>query len=46
MEIGRQLATEEDSGPFGIGVTLACLQQAGKLPRQISHRNTTSGKQI
>ena len=24
-----------------IGVTLACLQQAGKLPRRTSHRNTT-----
>ena len=32
MEIGRQLATEENGGPFGIGVTLVCLQQSGKLP--------------
>ena len=36
IEIGRQLATEEDGGPFGIGVTLACLHQAGKLPRRTS----------
>ena len=41
MEIGRRLATEEDGGPFGIGVTPACLQQAVKLPRRTSHRNTT-----
>ena len=41
MEIDRQLATEEDGRPFGIGVTLACLQQAGKLPRRTSRRNTT-----
>ena len=41
MEIGRWLATEEDGEPFWIGVTLACLQQAGKLPRRTSRRNTT-----
>ena len=40
MEIGRSLATEEDGGPFGIRVTLACLQQAGKLPRRPRRRNT------
>ena len=34
MEIGRSLATEEDGGPFGIGVTLACLRQARKLLRR------------
>ena len=33
IEICRQLATEEEDEPYGIGVTLACLQQAGKLPR-------------
>ena len=32
IEIGRQLATYYDGGRFGIGVTLACLQQAGKHP--------------
>ena len=41
MEIGRKLATEEDGVLFAIGVTLACLQKAGKLTRQTSHRNTT-----
>ena len=35
------LATEEDSRPFGIRVTLECLQQARKLQRQTSSRNTT-----
>ena len=34
MEIGQYLATEEDGGPFGIDVTLVCLQQAGKLPTE------------
>ena len=28
-------------GPFEIGATLACRQQAGKLPRRTSRRNTT-----
>ena len=32
MEISLQLATEEDSGPFRIGVTMVCCQQVGKLP--------------
>ena len=41
VEIGRKLATEENGEPFGIGVTLACLQQAEKLPRRTSRRNTT-----
>ena len=41
MEIGPQLVTEKDGGPFGIWVTLACLHQAGKLPRQTSRRNIT-----
>ena len=44
IEIGQQLTTEEDGGPFGIDVTLACLQQAGKLPKRASHRNTTLGR--
>ena len=35
-----QLATEEDGGLFEIGMTLACLQQAGKLPRWTSRLNT------
>ena len=40
MEIGLQLAMEDDGDHFGIGVTLTCLQQAGKLPRQTIHLNT------
>ena len=35
------MATEEDDEPFGIGVTLACRQQSGKLPTQTRSRNTT-----
>ena len=31
---------QKRTGPFGIGVTLACLQQAWKLPRRTSRRNT------
>ena len=34
MEISQEWATEEDGEPFGIGVTLACLRQAGKQPKQ------------
>ena len=34
------IGTEQDGGPFVIGVTLAFLQQAGKLPRWTSRRNT------
>ena len=33
---------EEEGGPFGIGVTLATLQQTGKLPKRRSSRNTTA----
>ena len=35
------MATEEDGEPFRIGVTLACLQHARKLPRRKDGRNTT-----
>ena len=35
------IGTEKDGRPFRIGVTLACLQQAGKLPRRTSRQNTT-----
>ena len=31
MEIGRKLATDEAGGLYGFGVSLACLQQAGKF---------------
>ena len=41
LEIGQQLATVEDDGPFRIGLTLACLQQTWKLPRRTSHQTTT-----
>ena len=44
IEIGRHLTTEEDGGPLGIDMTLAFLQQAGKLPKRTSHRNTTLGR--
>ena len=37
METGRNLAIEEEDS----GVTLACLQQAGKLPRRKIGQNTT-----
>ena len=36
------MTTENVGGYFGIGVTLACLLQAGKLTRQTSHRNDTN----
>ena len=34
-------SVEEDRGPFVIGVTSACLQQTGKLPRRTRRWNTT-----
>ena len=34
MKIGLLLGTEEEGGPLGIGVALATLQQAGKLPSE------------
>ena len=39
--VQRTLTFGKDSGPFGIGVTLACLQQAGKLPIRTSRLNIT-----
>ena len=41
LEICRLLATENECGHLRIGVTLACLQQAGKLHRGTSRQNTT-----
>ena len=41
IEICPKLATEQDGGLFEIRVTLACLQQAGTLPRRTRHWTTT-----
>ena len=41
LKIFWLLATDNESGHLRIGVTLACLHQAGKLHRRTSSQNTT-----
>ena len=43
MGIGRLLTTDQDDTSFRIVMTLASLQQSGKLPRQPSRQNSKQG---